>query len=155
MAREKSGLSLLWHLFATGERVKHLLSSAMADSPLSPDEYAVYSVLFDLGPRTPTGLARTVGMPPTTMSHYVRSMIERGHARKRPTPADGRSFLLTLTEAGQHAHRAAGAAFREANMRFTAALEVEEAFLEGALAHLGRAADAAASQLTRESRRAG
>jgi len=142
-----SELSLLWHVFAMGQRVKVLLGPAMAGSPLTPDEYAVYSVLFDDGPTPPTGLARRVGMPPTTMSHYVRAMLERGHAERIRSPQDGRSFSLALTDAGLVVHRQAGAHFNEANDRFREALEVDEAFLARALGEIGRAADAAAAQM--------
>ena len=65
---------------------------AMADSPLTPEEYAVYSVLFDEGPHAPTELARRAGMPPTSMSHFVRGMLERGHAERAPVA--GRPALL-------------------------------------------------------------
>ncbi len=112
---ERSGLSLLWQLFVTGQHVKQLLVTAMADAPLTPDEYAVYSALFDLGPKSPTELARLLGMPPTTMSHYVRAMAERGHARRQRSATDGRSFALELTEAGLAVHRETAAHFSEAN----------------------------------------
>src|SRR6185369_4955934 len=77
----------------------------------TPEEYAVYSVLFDEGPHAPTELARRTGMPATSMSHFVRSMLERGHAERAPSPADRRSYRIVLTPAGLAAHGAAGAAF--------------------------------------------
>src|ERR671913_203661 len=110
---QQSGLSLLWQLFVTGQQVKQLLGAAMADAPLTPDEYAVYSVLFDLGPKSPTELARSVGMPPTTMSHYVRAMLERGHAGKERSASDGRSYVLALTAPGLAVHRQTGQRFEE------------------------------------------
>lgn len=149
-----SGLSLLWEVFASGQRVKQLVESSMAGSPLRPDEYAVYSVLFDLGPKPPTELAAIVGMPPTTMSHYVRAMLERGHATRQPTPGDGRSYRLALTPDGVAVHRQANRHFEEGNQRFVAALEVDQPFLANALREIGRAADAATSQLSRSGRRA-
>ncbi|HYI21659.1 MAG TPA: MarR family transcriptional regulator [Candidatus Limnocylindrales bacterium] len=150
MEQPYSELSLLWHVFAMGQRVKVLLGTAMAGSPLTPDEYAVYSVLFDDGPTPPTGLARRIGMPPTTMSHYVRAMLERGHAERLRSVQDGRSFSLALTDAGVAIHRQAAAHFNEANDRFRDALEIDEAFLVRALGEIGRAADDAAVQLSGE-----
>ena len=67
---------------------------------LRPDEYAVYSVLFDEGPQTPSDLARRVGMPPTTMSHFVRALLERDHAARETVSSDRRSYRLALTPAG-------------------------------------------------------
>src|SRR5512144_2929630 len=92
-----SRLSLLFELYATEQRVRTLVLRAMADAELRPDEYAVYSVLFDEGPQTPPDLARRVGMPPTTMSHHVRALLERGHAFREVVPADHRSYRIALT----------------------------------------------------------
>ena len=39
-------------------------------------------------------------MPPTTLSHYVRAMRERGHLHERRNPQDSRSRVLTLTVSG-------------------------------------------------------
>ena len=128
-----SRLSLLFDLFATEQRVRTLIGRAMADADLRPDEYAVYSVLFDEGPQTPSDLARRVGMPPTTMSHFVRALLERGHAEREVVSSDRRSYRLALTLAGLQAHAAAGGAFRAADQRFSAALRIEP---EGALAVL-------------------
>ena len=143
----ESDLSLLWHFFATSQRVKVLLGAAMDDAPLTPDEYAVYSLLFDLGPLPPTDLARRLGMPPTTMSHHVRALVERGHAERLRAPQDGRSFLLALTESGVQVHHASALAFEDANQRFRAALDVDEAFLRRSLGEVARAADTATAQL--------
>ncbi len=154
--RPNSELSLLWQVFVSGQRVRQLLNAAMANAALTPDEYAVYSVLFDLGPKSPTELARIVGMPPTTMSHYVRAMIQRGHARQQRSASDRRSYALELTEAGLAVHRATSADFEEANRRFRAALDVDEAFLDRALQEIGRAADRAGVELvTRTAQAAG
>jgi DNA-binding MarR family transcriptional regulator len=140
-------LSLLWHFFATSQRVKVLVEAAMEAAPLTPDEYAVYSLLFDVGPLPPTELARRLGMPPTTMSHYVRALVQRGHAHRIASPSDGRSYLLALTDEGRSMHRASAATFETANQRFRAALSVDEAFLRRSLDAVGQAADTATAEL--------
>ena len=84
--RPGSRLSLLFELYAASRSAGELLRAAMVDSPLTPEEYAVYSVLFDEGPHAPTELARRAGMPPTSMSHFVRAMLERGHAERAAYP---------------------------------------------------------------------
>ena len=145
-----SRLSLLFDLFATEQRVRTLLLRAMADAGLRPDEYAVYSVLFDEGPQTPSDLARRVGMPPTTMSHFVRTLLERGHAIREVVAADRRSYRLALTTDGLRAHAAAGRAFREAHDRFMAALTVDEDDARVTLAAIGAAAVAGEAQLARD-----
>ena len=69
---------MLFELYAASRASSELIHAAMADAPLTPEEYAVYSVIFDEGPHAPTELAHRTGMPPTSMSHFVRAMLERG-----------------------------------------------------------------------------
>jgi DNA-binding MarR family transcriptional regulator len=146
-----SRLSLLFHLFAAEQRVRTLVTNAMADCGLRPDEYAIYSVLFDEGLHAPTDLARRVGMPPTTMSHYVRAMLERGHVEREIVASDRRSYRLRLTDAGLAAHASASRAFAQADRRFMTALEIDERQATDALASIGRAAEAAAVDLAADS----
>ena len=117
--------SLLFDLFAASQQVKTLLTRAMAGCGLRPDEYAVYSGLFEFGPIAPTELARVVGMPPTTLSHYIGHMRERGHLVERRKPTDGRSRVLGLSPAGLAAHRTANRAFEIAYAAFVARVRDE------------------------------
>ena len=146
-----SRLSLLFDLFAADQRVRTLVTSAMADCGLRPDEYAVYSVLFDEGPHAPTDLARRVGMPPTTMSHYVRAMLERRHVEREIVASDRRSYRLRLTASGLATHARASRAFAEADQRFMAALDVDPAQATDVLGSIGRAADQATAELAADS----
>jgi DNA-binding MarR family transcriptional regulator len=146
-----SRLSLLFELFATEQRVRTLVLAAMADSELRPDEYAVYSVLFDEGPQTPTDLARRVGMPTTTMSHYVRALLDRQHASREVVRGDRRSYRIALTATGVRAHANAGRAFAEADRRFSDALSVDEEAARTILAAIGDAAARAEARLAAES----
>jgi DNA-binding MarR family transcriptional regulator len=138
----------LFELYAASRAAGELVRAAMVDSPLTPEEYAVYSVLFDEGPHAPTELARRTGMPPTSMSHFVRAMFERGHAERAPSPADRRSYRIVLTDAGLDAHAAASAAFREADARFVGALATDEEDARAILRGIGRAAAVARGRLT-------
>ncbi|MEO8570844.1 MAG: MarR family transcriptional regulator [Chloroflexota bacterium] len=146
-----SRLSLLFEFFATGQRVRTLVGEAMAGAALRSDDYAVYSVLFDDGPQTPSDLARRVGMPPTTMSHYVRALLARGHAAREVVATDRRSYRLALTPEGLRAHAAASRAFREADQRFMTALEIDEDAARAMLAAIGTAAAIAESALIADS----
>ena len=53
--------SLLFDLFAANQRVRSLLVTAMDGAGLKPDEYAVYSALFEFEPMSPTEIAGFVG----------------------------------------------------------------------------------------------
>ncbi len=138
--------SVLFDLFAASQRVRSLLAAAMAGSGLRADEYAVYSALFEFGPISPTELARAVGMPPTTVSHYIREMRERRHIEEETNPRDARSRMLRLSATGRAAHRRANQAFEAAYLRFVRrlpdagtaqrSLEEIETAAEGALEEL-------------------
>jgi DNA-binding MarR family transcriptional regulator len=115
-------LSVLFDVFALGQRVRTLVGAAMAGCGLRPDEYAAYSVVFEARSVTMTELARELGMPVTTAADYVRAMRERGHVRRAPHPTDSRAYLLSLTPAGLRAHRKASMAFERAHASFVDAL---------------------------------
>jgi DNA-binding MarR family transcriptional regulator len=115
-------ISLLFDVFVLNQRLRTLLAAALAGSGLRPDEYAVYSLLFDAGPMTPTEMGRQMGMPLTTVLDYVRSMRERGHVARRRDASDGRAFEARLTAAGLRAFHRANAAWNEALLDFEPAL---------------------------------
>jgi DNA-binding MarR family transcriptional regulator len=150
MSRRRPGshLSLLFEVFAASRATGELVAAALDGSPLTPEEYAVYSVLFDEGPHAPTELARRTGMPPTSMSHFVRAMRQRGHAEAAPDPADRRSYRIVLTDAGLAAHAVTSVAFAEADERFRRAFGHDPAEASGTLAAISRAAGLARRQLS-------
>ena len=88
-----------------------MLADGMADSPLTPSEYALYSHVGEVGPCPPSQIARDLRVPATTVTVWVRAMLGKGHAERRPSREDGRSYDVALTEAGIAAHAAAREAF--------------------------------------------
>ncbi len=151
MAEERGRSSVLFDLFAASQRVKTLLNVAMDGSGLTPDEYAVYSSLLEFEPLSPTEMAQVVGMPPTTMSHYVREMRARGHLDEQPNPRDGRSRMLRLSSAGRAAHRRANVAFEAAYSRFVAGI-ADPGTAKRSLEEIEAAADLALAHLMEDSR---
>lgn len=111
MARTGRDISLLFDLFAVYQRVGGLVSLALDGADLGGVEYAVYSVLFDLGPLTATEMASHLGMPLTTVLDYLRVMDRRRHIVRVPHPLDGRARQVRLSPAGLSAHRRAHAAW--------------------------------------------
>jgi DNA-binding MarR family transcriptional regulator len=136
--------SLLFDLFVLNSRVRTYLTRALAGTPLTAEEYAVYSILFEQGPTPPTQLAQIAGMPATTMSDYIRALLRRGHAEKRPHPSDARSYLLALTPEGLEAQRATG-------RRFRVAMRLVETSLDDDLAEVTRSVRAFAEAVRRAS----
>src|SRR5260370_7224047 len=97
-------ISLLFDVFVVNQRLRALLGHALSDSDLRPDEYAVYSVVFEHGALTPTELASYLAMPVTTTLDYLRAMARRGHAKRARNPPDGRSYRVSLTPEGLSPH---------------------------------------------------
>jgi DNA-binding MarR family transcriptional regulator len=106
--------NVLYALFVASQRSRELLALAMRDAPIRPDEYGVYSAVFAAGSLTQTQLARSTGMPLTTVADYVRAMVERGHVERRPNPTDRRSVLLSLSPTGEATVRSIMPAFSQA-----------------------------------------
>ena len=105
---------MLFDVFILGQRTRALVNEAMHDAGLRPDEYAAYSVVFEMQPITLTEMATHLAMPVTTVAEYLRAMMERGHLRRKPDPTDQRARLLTLSPAGLRAHRRASRSFERA-----------------------------------------
>jgi DNA-binding MarR family transcriptional regulator len=150
-ARPARQISLLFDVFVVNQRLRTLLAHALADTGLRPDEYAVYSLLLELGPLTPTEMAAHMGMPLTTVLDYVRTLVDRGHAGRDPHPRDSRSYHVRLTPAGLAAQRHAGAAWNEAVLPLESALTMPIEDVRAALNALEDAAGAALDQLVEDS----
>ena len=116
----------------------------MAGGPLRPEEYAVYSVVFEAEAVTPTAMAAALSMPLTTVMDWVSLMERRGHLRRRPHPRDGRATLVTLTAAGLRVHREANERFERAYRAFLDAFPLGETEVRPVLVALREAAARAA-----------
>jgi DNA-binding MarR family transcriptional regulator len=149
--RRTDTYSLLFDLFALNQDVRRLLGAAMAESPLRPDEYAAYSVVFEEEALTQTAMAARLGLPLTTVAEHVRAMERRGHARRVPNPGDDRSFLLVLTGDGLAAHRDASRCFERVYAAFLGSLAVGEGEARRGLRALRDAAIVAGDTALRES----
>lgn len=126
-------------LFALAQQQSSLLHHAMADRPLQPAEFAVYSALRLSQPTTPTLLAATLGMKATTLSSMLVRMAKNGHLKRRRNPADGRSVVLSLSPAGIRATEESFTSFSVAIESFRRHLEIEEPALLNSLEAMSRA----------------
>jgi len=110
--------SVFLEVYALGQAVRQLLVAMLADGPLTPEEYAIYSVVFEAESITPTEMGRRLGLPKTTVMERLRLMEERAHVGHLPHPRDGRSYRVVLTAAGLVAHRRANQLFEQAHRAF-------------------------------------
>ncbi len=137
---ETTTLSPLYYLNVAGREVRALLATAMEGSPLTPDDYAVYSLLFEVGPISATQLSREAGMPLTTALDLVRTLERRGHLIRRRDPRDQRAMSVRLSPAGLTAQREAERFFTEADRRLRRALGRDSAEASRLLVALADAA---------------
>jgi DNA-binding MarR family transcriptional regulator len=121
---EQRGIFLV--LFALHQQLAGLLAQAMTRAPLSPADFAVYSALRLIEPTTPTELAATLGMRATTLSSVLAKMEQLAHLRRQRNPADGRSRVISLTDAGRQATEDCFPAFGQAIQAFRRHLPVDE-----------------------------
>jgi len=74
-------ISLPFDIFAASQRLGQYLDRALDGTGVRPAEHAVYSLMLEAGPRTPSELAAMLGMPTSTLSTYLTAMLGRGDAR--------------------------------------------------------------------------
>ncbi len=133
-------ISLLFDVFVLNQRLRALLSRALEGTGLRPDEYAVYSLLFEVGPLSPTEMATQMGMPLSTVLDYRAAMARRRHVLRRRHPRDGRSYQLSLSKAGLAAFWRASAAWNREVHVLESSLGAEQADIRHAIQVLDGAA---------------
>src|SRR4051812_36097464 len=101
-------------LYALNQQLDSLLSKVMAEAPLRPGEFAVYSSLRLEQPTTPSELAAVLGLRLTTMSSHLAKMAALGHLSRARNPRDGRSSVISLTLEGVAVTEACFASFSAA-----------------------------------------
>ena len=147
--RIERDISLPFDVFALSSRLGAYLDRALEGTGLRPVEYAVYSLMLEAGPRTPSELAAALGVPPSTLSGYLRPMFERGHAQRIPNPDDGRSFRVVLTDRGLDVQGAVQPAFAAAERAILDELEPPVDDVRVAFAAVADAIERAARTLDR------
>jgi DNA-binding MarR family transcriptional regulator len=94
---------VLFGVWLVGRATIEAIDRQIAASGLSAMEFPVYCLLALTGGMTPSALGSWMAAPPTTVSALVKRLEGRGHAVRRPNPADRRSYLVALTEQGRAA----------------------------------------------------
>jgi DNA-binding MarR family transcriptional regulator len=107
------GPTILLDVFLTNQRRKRMIAAALAQAELPAEDYPVYVLVGAEGPWTPTGLARRLEMPLSTMLFRLARLERRGHAERVPNPDDRRSYLIRLTDEGERLLGDARPAFRD------------------------------------------
>ena len=155
VGKERGSPSILFDLFAAGQAARALLNEALRDSPLRPDEYAVYSALAEPGRHTPTSIRQQLGMPAATLSDYLATMAARSHLKRERNPDDGRSALLGLTRGGRLAHARTARDFDPAIAAVLEELDGDVATIRSCLTELREATVQASTLLANRSKAVG
>ncbi|OAH13495.1 MarR family winged helix-turn-helix transcriptional regulator [Streptomyces jeddahensis] len=72
---------------------------------LEPAAYGLLVRLEERGPQRATELAAYIGVGKATMSRQLRALEELGLVAREPDPADGRAWLVHLTDEGRDRFR--------------------------------------------------
>ena len=145
--RPERRISLSFDVFAVSQRLGAYLDRALEGTGVRPAEYAVYSLMLEAGPRTPTELAAMLGVPPSTLSTYLAAMLGRGDARRIPNPSDGRSVRVVLTDRGRSVVRRVNPAFSNAQQLLEANLDLPVDEVRAVLVALGETIERASQAL--------
>jgi len=97
--------------------------SRFYDSHLEPaglrlTQFLTLAALNEVGSTPVNALAERLDIERTAMGKMVGFLERDGLARIRPSPTDGRSRLIELTEAGRRLHNEAAPLWREAQRQF-------------------------------------
>lgn len=121
---KRADVSLLFDFFVTAQRLRRVLTDGLAPSCMRPDEYAVYSLLFDKGPLTATEMAELLAIPLTTVLDYLKAMTAAGHLVRTAHPFDGRALQLSLNRSGMAAQRRANRHWEVVRKQIEAGLSI-------------------------------
>jgi DNA-binding MarR family transcriptional regulator len=107
--------------------------------PKLAENYGLMSLIGASGSITTTEVAARLGIAVTTASDRIRRLEERGFAEREPNPADGRSHLVSLTQAGRAAFETTFANWQRAMTELEAELNMPSAQIAEAVRELDRA----------------
>jgi DNA-binding MarR family transcriptional regulator len=130
-------LTLLYQLYVTNQAARRFMRAALAEAPLTGEEFAVFSYLYANGPRTLSQAARDLGSPVTSLATLLAPFIDRGRIERRPHPRDRRARLLQLTDAGREDLTATIRPFTAAYQALVADLIQSGADIESLYAAIG------------------
>jgi len=104
-------------------RVAQHYDVELARTGLKTTQYSLLSYVVKLGPIRPGDLAREMKMDASTLTRNLRPLVDAGWLDLGPG-ADGRSRLVTATDAGREKRREAQRRWRVAQEGVNAALGV-------------------------------
>ncbi len=105
-------------------RVARLYDAELAGAGLKTTQYSLLTCLAKKGPMRPADLAKLLKMEASTLTRNVQPIIAAGWVEQSAGP-DGRSRMLTLTEAGREKRQLAQRRWRVAQEQLNQLLGAE------------------------------
>jgi MarR family transcriptional regulator, organic hydroperoxide resistance regulator len=110
---ESPPLGVVLALHRATHATLQVLAARLAELDLPASEINVLANLAVRHPLTVGALAAATATRPTTLTSVLDRLARRGYVAREVDPADRRSFLISLTPAGQQAARTVSAAVRD------------------------------------------
>lgn len=132
-------MRMLSYLLQRVSRIaRYLGKKTLADSPLSSiEEFTVLNTVYHRQPISKSELNRIVVLEATTGTQLIRRLVNAGLLAESQDAADRRSWLLSLTEAGEALRHATFEALEpEIRFKFKALSDPEQEQLLGLLQKL-------------------
>jgi DNA-binding MarR family transcriptional regulator len=130
--------SNIWiDVFSVNQVMRAVIDRALAG--VAGPEFALYSVVAQQGPVSPSQVSRVLGLPLTTASDRLNRAVERGHMSREVNARDRRSYLFSLSEEGRTLVAAGGRPFGALARRVEQRLELPVEEVRAALAALDQA----------------
>jgi DNA-binding transcriptional MerR regulator/DNA-binding HxlR family transcriptional regulator len=103
-------MTLAFDTFLLRARMESYIFSALHPAGVIPGDFGLLSLIQE-AELTPAVLAQMVGVAPSTLNRRLGNLIEHGWVIRRATGSNGRSWVATITPAGQKVLEAALPAF--------------------------------------------
>lgn len=105
---------------------RHFARSVTAEVDITPSLFGMLQVIAANPGLTPSGLAEAMGVDRSAIVKVVNQLEERGLISRSPSPHDGRSHCLPLTDHGRAALARMEALVRAHEDDFTKVLTADE-----------------------------
>ncbi len=93
-----------------GQALKDVMVDLHTQPASDPPNFYRMAILLSQEPRPTIGeLSESLSLPVSTVSRIVSQLEERGWARRRPDPADGRMVRVAMTDAARDLYETASA----------------------------------------------
>jgi DNA-binding MarR family transcriptional regulator len=130
------GLDVFLAALLAGQSLQNLVRRAFDEAGVTIAAWGLLVHVDAHGTATPSQLAAETGVTATTIRDQVQALVERRALRRRPNPADSRSYLLELTDAGHGELERGRRATAAAEAALAARLDVPVADARGFLLRL-------------------